>query len=272
MPVYPMPRGLELTVDDAQTKAVKWFDRNCGEGYHEPVVSSMIHDYAAGNPDLVFFDIGPLYGYYTLLVAGASKGRARIFSCELNPKTFGILEEVVNGSDLARGCVRCLNVALSDRDAQAERTLFSGMKMNPEGGAAEEEMIPHARMDTLCRSLGVRPDLVKVDIEGAEALFLAGAAETLADERVTLFLEIHSDEQLARFGTSQKALLETILASGKSVYSIGRKRNEVRKKDIHVLKPVRRDTMFAGKTRYNALLLTHADPNSLWNNVFVKPG
>jgi hypothetical protein len=52
-----------------------------------------------------------------------------------------------------------------------------------------------ARLDTLVRNRELNPTLIKIDIEGAEQLALAGAAEKLAKHRPMLMVEVtcHAD-------------------------------------------------------------------------------
>lgn len=48
-------------------------------------------------------------------------------------------------------------------------------------------------IDAMARLLELRPDVMKIDVEGAEADVLRGAVETLRAARPILFLSIHSD-------------------------------------------------------------------------------
>ena len=46
------------------------------------------------------------------------------------------------------------------------------------------------RLDTFLPHAGIRPDLIKIDVEGAECLVLAGATQVLAEERPALMVEV----------------------------------------------------------------------------------
>jgi len=47
----------------------------------------------AGPPTAVFFDVGALFGYFGLLALAVSKGEAKIFEFEMNPRAFAALNE-----------------------------------------------------------------------------------------------------------------------------------------------------------------------------------
>jgi len=55
--------------------------------------------------------------------------------------------------------------------------------------------VPCRRLDTAISELAVpQPDVIKVDVEGAEALFLRGAACTLHEYSPSLVVELHGAE------------------------------------------------------------------------------
>jgi len=73
-------------------------------------------------------------------------------------------------------------------------------------------------LDDLVRDQrGLRPALVKIDVQGAEMLVLDGATDILSTAAPALFVELH-EEGLARFGTSVSAILDRLSECGYDAY------------------------------------------------------
>ena len=50
---------------------------------------------------------------------------------------------------------------------------------------------PSVTLDQFCKARNIKPDMVKIDVEGAELLVLRGAKTLLLNEQVTIICEIH---------------------------------------------------------------------------------
>src|SRR5262249_15930416 len=70
---------------------------------------------------------------------------------------------------------------------------------------AEEIQVSSVTLDRFCVERGIRPDVVKIDVEGAELLILKGTRELLQKERFLIFCEVHPP-QMENCGSSLPAL------------------------------------------------------------------
>ena len=68
-------------------------------------------------------------------------------------------------------------------------------------------------IDSFCLRKSVFPDVIKIDVEGAEGLVLAGAGQTLNKRKSIILLSVHPT-QLHRFGSNVKILRDQIKGLG----------------------------------------------------------
>ena len=175
-------------------------------------------------PGATCFDVGGFHGFFAGLMGVAGAGHVFTFE-PFAPNREYIHQMIQCNPELH---ITVLPYAVGNRDAEV---MFSAMADSSMGkwsgsdfqsGAQATEMIsvPMRRFDSLIASgeLPV-PDLIKMDIEGAEVAMLEGAQELLRSHHPVLFIETHSpaltlrcDELLK--GWSYKV---TVLETGRPV-------------------------------------------------------
>lgn len=160
---------------------------------------------AMARPGDMVYDVGANIGLYTRLLAGLGAGQIIAFEPVASNITLYRRNVALGGLDER---VRCLPLALSDRDEEEEFQLddmqsTSGTLDRVTGGAASEgrrnlglapktERVVCRTIDSLVAAGEVPPpDLMKVDVEGAEALVLAGGVHVLETHRPRLLVELH---------------------------------------------------------------------------------
>ncbi len=146
-------------------------------------------------PGMTVWDVGAHIGYTALALGRLTGPQGRVYAFEPLPENLRRLRMniAVNGAHHvdARG------VALSDRRgiarmARHASTLMASLTRATEG--ADAFLTPTDTVDGLVAQGLAAPDVLKVDVEGAEALVLRGARETIAAARPPLALEVHSAE------------------------------------------------------------------------------
>jgi FkbM family methyltransferase len=166
------------------------------------------------NPDDVFFDVGAMYGLYTGF-AGQKLTDGSVVAFEPYPRNLEALERTVELNGLSNVDIR--DVALSDTTGVEEfespsleyhvqqiAAIRAQRSSSSESGATAppmpdaEEKVTRFSVETrpgdrLVEAGDIpRPNVVKIDVEGAEPLVVDGLSETLAREACRLLVcEIH---------------------------------------------------------------------------------
>lgn len=149
---------------------------------------------AAVAPGATVLDIGANIGAYTVLFALWTGRAGRVVAFEPAPASLAGLARQVKLNGVADR-VEIVAAAMSDREGRA---LF-----DCDGASGANALIPTAAavgraecvrtmsIDAFCAARGIRPDVIKVDVEGAELDVLRGARQTIASCSPALFVEIH---------------------------------------------------------------------------------
>lgn len=194
-------------------------------------------------PGDVAYDVGANLGLYALRMMERVGPGGRIYCVEANPVCVSFLQANLlrNGIENAE----ILPLALLDARGTVRFTIHYGNAnlgiSAPSGFYAQkvghEIQVESIGLDDLVEDYSLRPpDLVKIDVEGAEAMVLGGMSRTLGSRRPRLLLELHG------FGAASASLAlleahgycfiepgkrrrrqdarETVAAHGDTVYQI----------------------------------------------------
>ncbi|MGB7283376.1 MAG: FkbM family methyltransferase [Candidatus Acidiferrum sp.] len=139
-------------------------------------------------------DIGAHIGYYTLLFAKCVGPSGRVFSFEPLPGNFELLRKNVELNSLSQ--VRTFNQAVFS--CASEITLsVSDDQPNPGSGSAylekgvQQFRVSAVSLDGFCGEFLIQPDILKMDVEGAEYEVLRGGKEIINKFQPKLFIELH---------------------------------------------------------------------------------
>lgn len=175
----------------------------CENGGFEPDIVNRIVRLA--RPDTTVFDVGANIGLMAIPVLRACPS-CRVVSFEPSPNSLPFLERTVAGSGFAdRWTV--VGKGLAGRTGEMDfavgrpqDALFEGFSGN-RNVAGRSIRVPVSTLDDEWRRLG-SPDVsvIKIDVEGAEGMVLAGGRELLAGARPAVVIEWH-EPYLTRMAT-----------------------------------------------------------------------
>lgn len=169
-------------------------------------------------------------GKFMMLDVGAAEGVFSLVFQALNPNSKVVAFEpnedvraVMNQNCLLSPHVTIYPVALSDTEgrvmAHKEDNLYVIGDKTCQGDASVEttEPLDVITGDAFCITHNLRPDVIKIDVEGHEGEVLSGLANVIKNCLPVIFLEVHHD-YLRRSGKMKK--LEAILRDLPSCYTV----------------------------------------------------
>ena len=205
----------------------QWLKARCTVGFHEPMMSELLIRFLLRHPDSTFADIGSLYGYFGLLALTASRSKARVYTFEMNPDSFSALKQnIAANTHLQLERISAVHSAVGDVDSAAQEVTYRGFLLNSTEPGARRAAIPFLTLDRWCRDHQVRPDLIKIDVEGYEGKVLKGASEVMKSYNTVIMLELHSNVLLESSCTTRSDLLLSLLRDGHMLYYFGRHRKD----------------------------------------------
>ncbi len=212
LPLRLIPKGAVVPVLSGLNRGMKW---TAGSGIHSLWLGSYEIDNQAAlapfvTPGMTVYDVGAHAGFYTLAFSRLVGETGHVYAFEPLPENANNLLRHISLNRLCN--VSVLPVSVSDRDG------ISGFEIAPSnsmGAISQNEAllrIPTVSLDNLISDHGLpEPDLIKMDVEGAESSVLEGARTLLGKKKAVWFIELHSDEQ-------KRQCLETLADAGYRVF------------------------------------------------------
>ena len=149
-------------------------------------------------PGMVCWDVGANVGFYTLLFAELVGPQGKVFAFEPFPRNVDLLRRHVEINGYRN--VRIFPCALADFDGEASFDPGPNPSMGriTSGGPVR---VPCARADTLLATGEVEaPDVIRIDVEGAEAAVFRGARQIMERHPLILLATHGAQVQLECLG------------------------------------------------------------------------
>ena len=151
----------------------------------------------------VFLDVGAHFGYYTVYMSKLGGPSSKIYSFEPNSDYFEVLSRNVRLNNLRN--VSLHQIALSDKRGTvtmetSKRFRSAGFVLGKRkmhkldtSDVGPGEQVLAIPFDELADQGGIRPDIVKVDVHGAEGNVIAGMKRTLRESVSHIYCELHDE-------------------------------------------------------------------------------
>lgn len=179
-------------------------------------------------PGYVFLDVGAHHGWVSMWSLPLVGKDGRVYSFEPSPANVSILEWHRTHNKFAQWTI--IPKAVSDVDATDEEFFLVDTGDSPmnslaqrgpgtpfmEGRDVRKIEMQTITLDTFCSGIGCKPDVVKIDVEGAELLVLHGAGRVLTQSCPTLILAVHP--YWLPDGQSTRQIFELLSSYGYRMY------------------------------------------------------
>ncbi len=197
MPLRLLPHDSVMTVRSGLNKGLKWIVgssiHGCWLGHYEhdkqEVVARLV------KPGMHVLDIGANAGFYTLAFSRLVGSSGHVWAFEPLAENMHNLSRHVRLNRI--GNATLVQIAVADK---TEILAFDVAPSNSMGRISDKEgsyWVPAASIDELIsRGLIPLPDLIKLDVEGAESRVLAGAHSLLRRHRTVFLIALHGEAQM----------------------------------------------------------------------------
>jgi len=156
------------------------------------------------------FDVGANKGMTSLLLSSAIAANGNVYAFEASEKACRLIRENIYLNNLADQ-IQVINTVIA---AQSGRVIdfywshISGGASVVKGYLGHGQSIKKSTMslDDFVAQIGVYPDIVKIDVEGAEAEVIGGMKRLLQTCQPTIMVELHSWQTVNVVDNAQKIL------------------------------------------------------------------
>ena len=189
-----IPEGMTVFIVQGKLRGKKWIKGSGVNGYwlgsyESEKVSLFEKTLKKGN---IVFDIGAHVGFYTLLAAELVGKDGKVFSFEPLMANYEYLKKHIEINNYKN--ITSFNVAVSDKDGLAFFTKGENTSTGHLTSNGETKVRTMAIDDWINNKKLPVPDILKIDVEGAEFAVLKGAVNLLNKYHPIIFLSTHSSD------------------------------------------------------------------------------
>ncbi|MCI0564751.1 MAG: FkbM family methyltransferase, partial [Nitrososphaera sp.] len=199
---YRLVDRFKVTVDDITVSfstedeySKGWFlPRYEGGKIHERQVTELVLETTKNSR--CFVDVGTNLGWYTCLTS-RSMVDGVVYAFEMDDLNYALLRKNLEINSCHN--VKAYNVAVSNvtgtakyvRASMHPSAVFRLMDANKDSACANVVSVKAIALDDFFSNTEIMPDVIKIDVEGAEGSVLKGMQTILHKGHATLFVELH---------------------------------------------------------------------------------
>jgi len=206
------------------TKQVLWLRRRLRRDNFEPhVIQALLENVREGQ---TCFEIGSWIGPYSILLSRLVGETGNLYLFEPDP----VARMACTHNLSLNRCENAFLFPLALSDSNGGQLLYSDHFGNSvsslvPGSAAESRALQSVRvltctLDSFVEATGSPPDLVKIDVEGAEDKVIEGGQRALSKKGVKIIMEVHG-KFLRQRGVDPGSIIARLRSLNKRVWMLG---------------------------------------------------
>ncbi len=193
LPLRLLPEKKTMAIRQGPAAGMKWIvgsaDHGCWLGTYELAKQRALGRFV--RPGMTVYDIGAQAGFYTLCFSRLVGPTGTVYAFEPCAYEARYLLDHIQMNALRN--VRVIQAAVWKSSGMAAMTTDRGQTQNSISSGTESILqVPTVALDDLHFP---PPDLVKMDVEGAESAVIEGARRMLERRRPVVFVALHGAEQ-----------------------------------------------------------------------------
>ncbi len=204
-------------------------------GIYEPLATDLVRKAVKGGD--VVFDIGANIGYYTLIFAKVVGERGKVFAFEPDPQNFALLRKNVEINGYHN--VVLVRKAISNKTGRAKLYLCeentADHRIYDSGDGRASIAIDAIRLCDFLKDYDGRVDMIKMDIEGAEAGAIEGMSALFESTKDISIITEFWPFGLKKCGSEPAALLTSLVEHGFDLYEINEHEQKIERAEARRL-------------------------------------
>ena len=204
-----------------------WFFTRCNNRIHEEKVINLLVEKL--NSSKCFVDVGTHLGYYTC-IASKFMPNGIIYGFEMDDLNHSLTKKNLELNEIKNTHIYQIAVANSSGTVKYIReTRQPSPILSISTDALHEKndhviIVKSTTLDDFFKDKETKPDVIKIDVEGAEMKVLEGMKHLKKQGNLKLFIEVHP-KRLLEYQSSASAVILLLLNEGYKVFEIENFRN-----------------------------------------------
>ena len=213
LPLRAIPKAVVVSIPSGPARGIRW---STGAGVEDFWLGTYEFEKAKlfarhAKPGCTVYDVGANVGFYTLLASRAVGPTGRVVTFEPLPRNLAFLRHHLNLNHNSN--VTLLDIAVCDSEGVTQFVVGNDPKKARITAVGGDVTVRTTSLDRLMGELPL-PDLIEMDIEGAEYSALRGAERLLRKSRPVIFLSTHGRDV-------HRACCELLRTLGYKLHAIG---------------------------------------------------